>query len=112
LKSFLGSGTDLDKEPPKSTTTSKGASQPTDVVETIPGNNGGGTSTHDIVNNEGNTDNSGNSGNSTGGNTDSGYGDNTPTQKDGFTQDSTGDASKVKGSMMAVAVAIAGLVIV
>lgn len=109
LKSFLGSGTDLDKEPPKSTTTSSGGSQPTDVVETIPGNNGGGTSTHDIINNGGNTDPSGNS---TGGNTDSGFGDNTSTQKDGFTQDNTGDASKVKGSMMAVAVAIAGLVIV
>ena len=103
LKSFLGSGTDMDKEPKKATATSKGASEPTDIVETIPGNNGGGTSTHDIINNGG-TDNST-------GNTDTGFKDNTPPQESGFNQDSTGDASRVKGSMMAVAVAIAGLIV-
>lgn len=100
LKSFLGSGTDMDKEPPKSSVTS-GSSKPTDVVETIPGNNGGGTSTHDIINNSG-----------TNNGTDNGTTDTTTAPKDGFTQDSTGDASRVKGSMMAVAVAIAGLVAV
>ena len=103
----------MDREPPKSTSTSKGSSQPTDVVETIPGNTGGGTSTHDmIINHGGNTDYTNTTGNSTGGNTDTGFNDTTHTPKDGFQQETTGDASKVKGSMMAVAVAIAGLVVV
>lgn len=114
LKSFLGSGTDMDKEPSKPTATTSGATKQTDDVETIPGNTGGGTNTHDIINNHQDNNNN-NSGNSTddNGETDSsnnGIVDNVE-QKEGFNQD-TNDASKVKGSMMAVAVAIAGLVAV
>lgn len=97
LKSFLGSGTDMDKEPPASTAISSGYPQATDIVETIPGNTGGGTNTHDIISGE--TLPNGTSYD----NTDSGN----TTKQTGFTQDSPGAASTFTSNFVSVAIVLA-----
>jgi len=113
LKSFLGSGTDMKKEPPKSTSISSGSSsKPTDVVETIPGNTGGGTSTHDIIVHDGNTD-----GGNTNGTTGGGYSNSTSYGTDKganstggpFTQDTGSTASTFTSSVVATLIVIAGI---
>ncbi|KAF8462544.1 cell wall glucanase [Kalaharituber pfeilii] len=113
LKSFLGSGTDMDKEPPKASGTKSAVPTETDVVETIPGNTGGGTSTHDIIHSE-NQDSRSTDGNTD--RTDNSLGDNVDAQ-DNFTQsDNESDRSDAaplplaRGSILAVVIALAYLV--
>lgn len=103
LKSFLGSGTDMEKDLPASTAYSSGSSEPTEVVETIPGNTGGGTSTNDILSGEvppnGTTSyDGGDPGSSDNGNT---------TQQSGFTQELPSVASTFTSSFVAIAIAFA-----
>ena len=98
----------MEKVPVKPSGTSSGGPQPTETIETLPGVNGGGTTVNDIENN------TGNNGDGSGGD---GFGDETP-PTDKFVQgDNKGsDASTLdsrsilKGSAMAVIVAIAYLV--
>lgn len=100
LTSFLGSGTDMDKDLPKSVTISSGSSQPTEIIETIPGNTGSGTSTHDILTGEVPANGTSYE------NTYSGDSSNT-TKQSGFTQDAPSVASTFTCSFAAIAIVFA-----